>query len=129
MNEETVKQWCLKADNDLKAGKDEIVTTRPATDTVCFHMQQCVEKYLKAFLVYHGHEVQKTHNIAFLLKQCGEIDSSFEEIKAIGASVLSAYAVDSRYPDDFYMPSETEASKAVRIAEETREFVAKKIRT
>jgi len=26
MNEEIVTLWCLKADNDLKAGKDEIVT-------------------------------------------------------------------------------------------------------
>jgi len=50
MNEETVKLWCIKADNDLKAGKDEFATERPATDTVCFHMQQCAEKYLKAFL-------------------------------------------------------------------------------
>lgn len=44
MNEEIVKLWCLKADNDLKTGKDELSTKNPATDTVCFHMQQCVEK-------------------------------------------------------------------------------------
>jgi HEPN domain-containing protein len=33
------------------------------TDTVCFHAQQCVEKYLKAFLVLEGIDFPKTHDI------------------------------------------------------------------
>ncbi len=37
MNQETVRQWFVKADNDLKTGKDELKTENPATDTVCFH--------------------------------------------------------------------------------------------
>lgn len=49
MNEQTVKSWILKAESDLKTAKDELATPKPATDTVCFHAQQCVEKYLKAF--------------------------------------------------------------------------------
>jgi len=49
MNEETVKNWILRAENDLKIGKDEIKTDNPATDMVCFHMQQCVEKLTKIF--------------------------------------------------------------------------------
>lgn len=43
-----VKQWILKANNDLKTAKDEMNTDDPATDTICFHAQQCVEKLLKA---------------------------------------------------------------------------------
>jgi HEPN domain-containing protein len=127
MNEETVKLWCIKADNDLKTGKDELLTESPATDTVCFHMQQCVEKYLKAFLVFHGKEIDKTHNIALLLQQCIGIDSSFEELKSIDTNTLTVYAVDSRYPDDFYMPTFSESQKAVAITEEVRKFVLTKI--
>jgi len=41
--------WIKKAENDLKIGKRELEAEDPATDMVCFHMQQCVEKYLKAF--------------------------------------------------------------------------------
>ncbi len=48
MNEGTVRQWIRRAENDLKIGKDEMNTENPATDAVCFHMQQCAEKYLKA---------------------------------------------------------------------------------
>ncbi len=50
MNEELVNRYIMKADNDLKTAKDELETDKPATDTVCFHTQQCVEKYLKAYL-------------------------------------------------------------------------------
>ena len=59
MNEETVKKWITKAESDLKIGKDEMLTDRPATDAVCFHMQQCVEKYLKAFLIFNWERNQK----------------------------------------------------------------------
>jgi len=39
--------------------RDEMLTDRPATDAVCFHMQQCVEKYLKAFLIFNWERNQK----------------------------------------------------------------------
>jgi len=58
MNEETVKKWITKAESDLKIGKDEMLTDRPATDAFCFHVQQCVEKYLKAFLIFNGKEIR-----------------------------------------------------------------------
>ncbi|OGV95004.1 MAG: hypothetical protein A3K19_26565, partial [Lentisphaerae bacterium RIFOXYB12_FULL_65_16] len=37
------------------------------TDTVCFHAQQCVEKYLKALLVLNGVSFPKTHDIEDIL--------------------------------------------------------------
>ena len=52
----TVTHWCHKADNDLKAANHEIDHEDGAFDTVCFHAQQTVEKYLKAYLVFHGKE-------------------------------------------------------------------------
>lgn len=46
-----VHLWIRKAGNDMKTGIDELATEHAATDTVCFHMQQCVEKHLKGYLV------------------------------------------------------------------------------
>ncbi|MCL6542641.1 MAG: HEPN domain-containing protein, partial [Roseiflexus sp.] len=66
MNEEAVILWIRRAESDLKIGRDELVTEDPATDAICFHMQQCAEKYLKAFLIFHGKEIPRTHDIAFL---------------------------------------------------------------
>ena len=44
MSTETVKKWIHKAENDLKIARDEIHAEDPATDAICFHAQQCVEK-------------------------------------------------------------------------------------
>ncbi len=38
---ETTRLWLIKADRDLKIGRDEFITDSPATDAICFHMQQC----------------------------------------------------------------------------------------
>ncbi len=96
MNEDTVRKWIAKAESDLKIGKDEMLTKNPATDAICFHMQQCVEKYLKAFLIFNGKEIRKTHNIAELIKACSEIDAEFKNLFDIGAVELTDYAVEVR---------------------------------
>ena len=56
-----VVAWVRKAESDLKIGKDEMATDAPATDGICFHMQPCVEKYIKAFLVMKNRDFRKTH--------------------------------------------------------------------
>ena len=94
MNEELTNRYIIKADNDLKIAKDEIITDKPATDAVCFHAQQCVEKYLKAYLVFNGKEILKTlknHNIEVLLIACKETDDSFNYLIEINAHELTDY--------------------------------------
>lgn len=45
-------EWVSKAENDLRAAVETLRVERNCpTDTICFHAQQCVEKYLKALLV------------------------------------------------------------------------------
>lgn len=127
MTDEVVKLWLMKAGNDLKTGKDELATAEPTTDTICFHMQQCVEKCLKAFLIYKGKEISRTHNLSVLLQECAELDADFERLKTENVDELTAYAVDMRYPSDFYMPTPAEAQAAVKMAEEVRSFVSAKI--
>lgn len=129
MNNEDVVNWIKKAENDLKTGKDEIKTENPATDTVCFHMQQCVEKYLKAFLVLNDKEFRKTHDITELIELCCEIDEDFQELYEINADKLTKYAIEIRYPEEFYFPLLKEAEEAIQIAEYVKEFVLKKLKT
>ena len=80
MNEDTARKWILKAESDLKIAKDELTMENPVTDAICFHAQQCAEKYLKAYLVYNNKEIRKTHDIAELIKMCSEIDSEFNKL-------------------------------------------------
>lgn len=128
MNEDAVKNWILKAENDLKIGKDELFTKNPATDGICFHMQQCVEKYLKAFLIYNNKEIRKTHDIAELIQLCSNIDKEFLQLYDFDAAELTDYAVDIRYPDSLYFPSIEEAKEAMEICEKVKEFVMNKLK-
>jgi HEPN domain-containing protein len=128
MNRETIKKWILKAENDLKIAKDEMLTENPATDPICFHAQQCVEKYLKAYLISKDKEISKTHDILFLIKQCLLIDNEFNYLLELNADSLTSYAVEIRYPDDFYFPSLEEAKEAIEICEKVKQFVINKFK-
>ena len=74
MNENAVRFWVRRAENDLKVGRDELATEEPVTEAICFHLQQCCEKYLKAFVIFHGEEYPRTHDIALLVGRCAQID-------------------------------------------------------
>jgi HEPN domain-containing protein len=63
-----VSEWVLKADNDLKTAFYTLeMDDECPTDTVCFHAQQCVEKYLEPLLVLKSIPFPKTHNIEELM--------------------------------------------------------------
>jgi len=128
VNDETVKQWLIKADNDVKIAKDEMATAEPVTDMVCFHMQQCCEKYLKAFLIFNNQEYPRTHRIAHLIGLCANLDPAFEELAELGADRLTRFATAFRYGEEFYLPSQEETKAAIELGEKVREFVLGKLR-
>jgi len=121
----TVEKWIIKADNDLKTAEFGLSAPEPITDTICFHCQQAVEKYLKLFLVAKGKKPAQIHNISVLLQECIAIDESFSGLR--GMEHLTDYSVTLRYPDDFYVPSVDEAEAAVKEAKTVRDFLTKKI--
>jgi HEPN domain-containing protein len=50
---EKINQWVEIADEDLKFAKHGFtISSGVSYRIIAFHSQQCVEKYLKAFLVY-----------------------------------------------------------------------------
>ena len=125
--QQLVQNWLRKAENDLKIGRDEMQTAKPTTDMVCYHMQQCVEKYLKAYLVQHQAFFRRTHDIAELIEQCKEIDASFDSLYKYQADSLTIYGVEIRYPDDFYMPTQEETKASIQITLTVRDFVQAKL--
>ncbi|MEJ5284908.1 MAG: HEPN domain-containing protein [Brevinematia bacterium] len=127
MIDEYVKKWLKKAMEDYKTAlhefnlppREEVVTS-----SVCFHCQQAVEKLLKAYLTAKKIDFGKIHALEFLVKLCAEEDEDFNNIDV---GDLSSYAVDVRYPDDFYIPSIKEAEKALSIVKEIKTFIFKKL--
>lgn len=126
MIDEYVGQWLTKANNDLKVAENEIKLPADdrVTEAICFHCQQAVEKFLKAYLITRKVEFSKTHNLEFLLELCAKEDESF---KSLALGNLSYYAVEVIYPDEFYTPTEEEAKEAIEIAKIVKAFVLKKI--
>lgn len=127
MNDETkeyVKQWILKANEDLlvvdKLTEFEVI----ATSSVCFHCQQAVEKFLKAFLIFNGIEIKKTHNIEYLLSECIDLDSEFS---IIDPKNLSDFGVDVWYSGDMYVPSEEETIEHKEIVIFVKKMVEEKL--
>ena len=126
MIDDYVKNWLIKANGDLKVAENEMNLTseQMVTDAVCFHSQQAVEKLLKAFLITKNVEFGKTHNLEFLAELCGKEDEEFKELEV---GNLSFYAVEVRYPDEFFIPSLDEAKECLRIARKVKEFVMNKL--
>jgi len=122
---EIVGQWLVKADNDLKTAEYGLTAAEPITDTICFHCQQAVEKYLKMYLVSNGDEPVITHNISILVAKCAQYDPNFTELGRF--DFLTGYAVSLRYPDDFYMPELEEAQEALASAREARLFIVERL--
>lgn len=126
MIDEYLKNWLIKAKNDLKVAENEIALPPDdmVTDAICFHSQQAVEKYLKAYLIFKQIEFYKSHNLEYLLQICIEADNDFSQVDV---GNLSFYAVEVRYPDDFYIPTEQEAKECLEIARKVKEFVFEKL--
>jgi hypothetical protein len=59
-----------------------------------------------------------------LLQICIEADNDFLQVDV---GNLSFYAVEVRYPDDFYIPTEQEAKECLEIARKVKEFVFEKL--
>ncbi|MEW6007251.1 MAG: HEPN domain-containing protein [bacterium] len=124
-----VNEWFRKAENDLVSAEAIMKLSSPPTDTVCFHSQQCAEKYLKGFLVFYEVEFEKVHDIHELLDLCAQIDRSFESLRNI-ADILNPFAVAIRYPDNnfFCEYSIEETNESISLAKKVKCFVLEKLK-
>lgn len=125
--ESLINQWIKIAEKDLLTAKQGLKADVIITNTICFHCQQAAEKFLKAFLIKNQIEFTKTHNIMVLINLCSEADKSFKS-ELSEADILTDYAVEIRYPGDWYEPTIEEAKEAYEIALKVKEFVLGKLK-
>jgi HEPN domain-containing protein len=84
-------------------------------EDLCYELQQCAEKSLKAVLVSYGIDFPKTHDIDLLIKLLRNCSIKLPE-KVLDAGIMTQYAVRTRYPDEARQISEEEYKEAVDIA-------------
>lgn len=116
-----VREWMEKAENDFKNAAHTLKLGKECpTDTVCFHAQQCVEKYLKARLEEGGIAFAKTHDLPFLLTLATQIEPQWTVLQQ-QASALNAFAVVFRYPGQW--ATKARAKQAIADCREVRRVV------
>lgn len=122
----TVK-WLEKCAKDLDVGRLLLEKGEAYFDFACFHSQQCAEKAVKAFLVWHNIPFRKIHDLVSLGALCLPIDSTLEETLRTTA-VLSRYAVDARYPgEDGEEYTKEQTKEALIMAELVLKEIAKRL--
>jgi HEPN domain-containing protein len=121
-NREFALQWLIKAEHDLITARQTLSMKSPPTDTPCFHAQQAVEKSLKALLTFRGVEFPKTHDLLVLLDFANKLTDKFEIFREKLAE-MNSYAVEARYPGDFYEPPIEDAMEALKTAEDFTEKI------
>jgi len=119
-------EWVQKAEDDfLVAQKMFRARKRPVYDAVCFHAQQCAEKYLKAYLQEHDYDIPKIHKLLDLLKLCKEFDSSLEML-VTDLKELERFSVNIRYPG--VSAEKEEARFALKAVEAVRSSLRQRLR-
>ncbi len=89
--------WVQRAEEDFAEARYALRRKTPVTYIVCFHAQQCAEKYLKALLISQNAVFPKTHDLQTLSDLCTQ-QSILLGIDPRQLHDLSEYAVKVRYP-------------------------------
>ena len=122
---EVVNEWIQKAEGDcVSALREYRARNLPNFDAAGFHAQQCIEKYLKAWLQFKSIRFEKIHDLLALKELCC---LTFVELELYTENLayLNHFAVAFRYPGEF--ASREQAKHAINIMKDLRLVIRKKM--
>ena len=90
-----IEDWIKIARKDLERSKRNLQFND--INAAGFYLQQCIEKYLKAFLIERGWKLKKIHQLDALLDEAMKFLPELSVFKEFCARVSSYYLAD-RYP-------------------------------
>lgn len=97
---EITLEWVAKAEEDAAVSERESrVRKQPSPGAVCYHAQQCIEKYLKAVLQEQTRPIPKIHDLTSLSEQC-QFKPFCEPVERDGLVSLTRFATRFRYPGE-----------------------------
>ena len=121
-----VARWTEKAEHDFMAAEHAMeLAQKGLTEIVCFHCQQCVEKYLKALLLYRGVAFPKTHDLRLLLDLVPQ--ETPLALRREDVIPLNRYVIEGRYPGDWEPVTVAEAQRALDMAQAARQAVLRQL--
>ena len=112
--------WLRRAESNLNIAIRSVGESVFLED-LCFEAQQFAEKALKALLIFIKGDYPKVHSFTVLLNQLeGQV---LVPVSILEVVELSDYAVQVRYPGDYYPVSEEEYERAIELATRVIEWV------
>ena len=118
--DEDTRSWLSYADADMAAA--EGLHNLGLDSNALFHLQQAIEKTLKAVLLKKtGAEPPRLHSLRGLAERCG---FNLTPGQKLFLEKLSNYYVESRYPGDWELPPpETISQETKTLMPSAREFI------
>jgi HEPN domain-containing protein len=121
------KDWYYKARKDREYAKilfeAELAEDNLDYSGTSFHCQQCIEKYLKGFILKEtGKHINKTHDLLYLCRQAAKKEAFFEQLRP-GCKLVNEFYTESRYPADFTLVNKDEARVCLNAADKIHEFI------
>src|SRR5438067_9702265 len=114
----STREWVTKAEEDFAVA---VTLARPRKKPLwaplCFHAQQCAEKYLKARLNEASIQFHRTHDLEQLLNQAVSIEPLWAAFRG-ALKRLSDAAILPRYPGGVF--TKAEARRALQTAKSFR---------
>jgi len=110
---ELIFKWILFAENDLKVAQilfDE--NNFQFYQIIIFHIQQAVEKMIKAFMINHDIAFKKIHNLNKLLSMIEHIEG-FEVGAYDYIDIFNKFSVEVSYPDMEEIPTKEDCIIAI----------------
>ena len=122
-----IQEWFIKAQSDLKEAEFLLRHNR-SLENVAFFIHQAAEKYLKAFLIKHGWELEKIHDLEKLVKECVKMDKSFSKF-AEPLRKITRFYFESRYPMGYEVKySKEEIKDALNEIKKLTKLIKEKIK-
>lgn len=112
--------WITIAAYDFKAAN--LLQEGALGNQAAYFAHQTAEKALKGYLVAFRLPIQKTHDLAILLRACVGHSAKFNTL-IDNAKFLSPYSTRSRYPDDYELLRGYESAELVKHAKKILHFV------
>jgi HEPN domain-containing protein len=121
---ETATKLLKVAQDDLYAA--EILATAPKgrPETILYHVQQCIEKSLKAVSIHRGDAITLTHDIDVLI---AELPEELTKNLPAGVGELTQYATIRRYLDGEELIEMSDLREAIKVARIFVEWAMKNI--
>jgi len=114
----STREWVAMAEEDFAVALMLArLRKKPLWAPLCFHAQQCTEKYLKARLNEASVQFHKTHDLENLLNQALPVEPLWAAFRP-SLKRLSDAAVLPRYPGGVF--TKTEAQRALKTSKAFR---------